>query len=327
MHGTGAVNCIRESWRQRYLTRVVVPALRLLGPQRVDRLARFLVESRPAPNDERERILTCRIGRALGVSDFPANSESSTESESARQIAALRRSNRLHYARFWAELPFVLVAARKGSLRSCLVNADSTLHQTDSSWLKIEQPTGHAYANANEDQSFKGSSAVLYASACFGNPVVAALALHELHGELTVVADFNHFPMTQFWRRYWEEIEGLRLIDRSRAVRELPEILESRGTVFVLADHFRPVGAGVAISWLGRARTAYRTLGILAARHGANVVPVVATRTDAAMQFELWLGRQTNATMGVDSTVRDVLGQLEARVSLAPDQYHWAAAG
>ncbi len=315
----------RESWRQRYLTSVVVPALRVLGPQRVDRLARFLVESRPAPNDERERILTCRIGRALGVSDAPAKSESSVGSESARQIAALRQSNRLHHARFWAELPFVLAAARKSSLRSCFVNADSILHQTGSVWPEIDKPTGHA--GANGDQSFRGSSGVLYASACFGNPVVAALALREMHGTLTVVADFDHFPTTKSWRRYWKRIGGLRVIDRSRAVRELPDILGSGGAVFLLADHFRPRGAGVAVSWLGRARTAYRTAGILAARHGARVVPVAATRTDAAMRFELWLGKVTDAAKDVDSVVRDALSQLETRVLLAADQYHWVAAG
>jgi len=302
-----------------------MPALRLLGSQRVDRLARFLVESRPTAVDERERVLSNRIARALGVSDFPTNSESSTNSESARRIAAVRQSNRLHHARFWAELPFVLAAARKGSLRSCMVNADSILQQVSS--ISHELELSFCYAQGKEGLVSKESSGVLYASACFGNPVVAALALRELHGELTVVADFDHFPMTQSWRRYWEGIDGLRVVGRSRALRALPDTLENGGAVFLLADQFRPRGAGVAISWLGHARMAYRTLGILAARHDALMVPVLATRTDAAMQFELWLGRGTNASKEVDATVRDVLSQLEARVLLASDQYHWAVSG
>jgi len=300
----------RDSWRQRYLMHLVLPALRMAGPQRVDRLARFLVESRPATNGEREHMIHERIARALGVFD------TSRDDRAFRNVTMLRRSNRLHHARFWAELPFVLHAARKNSIRSYLVN-DRSLRQKLGAYEPVR--------NSASGQTAAANAGVLYASACFGNPLVAALALREMHGTLTVIADFEHFPIAQLWRHYWERIDGLWVIDRTRAVKELHTILEAGGAVFLLADQFRQQKAGVAVSWLGRGRTAYRSLGILAARHHARVVPVAADRMEPPMQFQLWIGQADEPSCNPDDTVRAVLGQLEAHVLSALDQYDWAA--
>jgi len=297
--------------RQRYLSRVVVPMLRILGPSRVDRLARFMVSSVPATNEEYERRLHDRLLMALGLS------RQTSSTDAAGQIGALRQASRLHHARFWAELPFVLAAAGKPSFETCIDNFDQ-VHQA-----LVPKP----FIGAGETgERVRSETGAIYVSACWGNPVVAALAVLRARGELTVVADFDEFPMTVEWRRHWEHIDGLQILNRTQALSELPRLLSGGVAVFMLGDQFRYRGAGVSVSWLGKAGIAYRTMGLLAARHNIPIIPIAAERTDEAMRFRLHVEQSVFATSQPDETVRKVWERLEGIVLSDLGQYYWNAA-
>lgn len=265
--------------------------MRWLGAHRIDRLVRFLAESRPQVGGRAEIQLRENVATGLGLL---------CESE---RVFEILRASRLHYARFWGELPFLLSKSRLSPDRDFIDNAAITNDR-----LASAETRGGA----------------IFTSACLGNPVAAALAVLRARGTLAVVADFDYFPVARIWQHYWSRIDGLRMLNRSAALRELPGILGNGGAVFMLADHFRQRGAGPPVSWLGQRQTAYRTLGVLACQHGVPIIPVTALRQEAAMQFNLNVHDPVLGADEPEGVVRQTLSKLETDVRLQPEQYLWS---
>ncbi len=88
------------------------------------------------------------------------------------------------------------------------------------------------------------------------------------------------------YRRRIRARSGCEMIPVERALRRLPEILESGGTVAIIADHHAE-RRGIPVTFLGIPTMALRTVGILACRYGAEVAVAGIRRTPRAFRFEV----------------------------------------
>ncbi len=124
---------------------------------------------------------------------------------------------------------------------------------------------------------------------------------------------------------------GCALIPAAEALVQLPRILDSGGTVALLADH--PGGRhGLPVKFLGLPVKVHRTVGLLATRYAADVVVAGLRRTGDTFRFELDVAdvirhREWTAAPDPVRFVTDrYVAALERLVHRAPDQYLWVGA-
>lgn len=242
-----------------------------------------------------------RACRALGATHTQAD------------IARIVESSFEHAARFWGETLFIHRRLTIGHWRQIV-----EIHAADG-----PQMTSTEMYPAKR-QSDRG---MLLTSAYLGNPAVAAVVLGRLLGRIHVIADFDNQPMMSAWARDLRELDCVHIVDRADAAAMAPQVLDAGGAVFMIGEHARLKGRGVSASWLGRDMQAYPTLGLLAARHNAIVVPVACTRESDAFRFEMHIGSAIDpqdACIPPDEIVRKTLAALESRVRKSPEQYLWA---
>lgn len=131
-------------------------------------------------------------------------------------------------------------------------------------------------------------------------------------------------------RRRVRQRSGCELVPVSQALKRLPRILESGGTVALVADH--PAGQrGLPATFLGLPTRVPRTVGLLAERYDADVV-VAGIRRVGPFRFEIevadvldhteWTGRGDAIAFITERYLRG----LEQLILRDPVQYLWAYA-
>lgn len=296
---------LRERLRHAYLQRVVVPGLRLSGTRIADGLARRVGRGLFRLGPPIREIALTRAGRALG------------DTQTHADIVRIVEASFEHAARFWSESLFVRRQLATGDWRR---------------YIQLQSgPTGTSddVALATERMQYvrRSDSGVIFTSACLGNPVVAAVVVGRILGRIHVVADFANRPMMNAWARDLDGLPCINIIDRSNAATRVPDLLDAGESIFMIGEHARQGGRGVRTRWLGNDVTAYRTIGLLAARHNATVVPLACTRNGDTFRFTLELEpsiEPINHAGDPDTIVRATITALERTVRRMPEQYLWA---
>lgn len=142
------------------------------------------------------------------------------------------------------------------------------------------------------------------------------------------------------WARETRGRQGLVLVDKFGAARELPRLLERSAPVGFVADQ-NGGDRGLFVPFFGRLASSYKTIGLLAMRHGAPLVCGHARRLEAGDP-----GVCPTAQRGAFRYVLDIVDvirpddwvdqpdplfyitaryrrAIEAMVRRAPDQYLW----
>lgn len=233
------------------------------------------------------------------------------------EIAQIVESSFEHAARFWGESLFIRRRLATGDWRRFV----AIRMRSDCRDIASADP-------ANSIESLRRDCrGRLFVSAYLGNPAVAAVTLGRIFGHINVVADYENQPLMQAWRRDLAGLKCIRLVDRMDAAVAIPRALDANQAVFMIGEHVRPGNRGVRAHWLGRDIHAYPTIGLLAARHNARVVPVTCTRASESFRFELNVDipvDRATARDNPEAIVRATLASLQRSVLGAPQQYLWA---
>lgn len=248
------------------------------------------------------QIAMSRATRALGATHTHGD------------IAGIVESSFEHAARFWGESLFVRKRLAAHSWRQFV-----SVRTSNPGDLEVNDELPSA-----RHESDRGR---IFTSAYLGNPAVAAVALGRLLGRIHVIADFENQPVMRAWTDDLRRITCVRIVERADAVVEIPRILENGECVYLLGEHTRLSGPGVAVRWLGREISAYRTIGLLSAKFDAPVVPISCTRTSDSFRFNMTCEPAIDAAahgQAPDAIVRAVFAALERCVMRSPEQYLWA---
>lgn len=131
-------------------------------------------------------------------------------------------------------------------------------------------------------------------------------------------------------RRRIRASAGCELVPVRDALQCLPRVLEQGGTIGVVADHHSE-RRGVETHFLGLPTRVPPTVGVLAARHSAEIVVAVMRRTGVyrfaidvaeAIKPEAWAAEADPVAW----ITRQYVRALETLVWRGPSQYHWARA-
>lgn len=148
---------------------------------------------------------------------------------------------------------------------------------------------------------------------------VRAAALYKPHGN----------PYFDAQRQRLRQRSGTEFVTVDDAVHRLPAVLESGGTIAVLADH-HDSRRGIEVRFLGRSTRMSSAIGILARRYQADVV-VAGLRRVGPFRFQFVFGKvirpETWAGLEYDDSVRSItrgfVAGLEKIVRTDPTQYLW----
>ncbi len=209
-----------------------------------------------------------------------------------------------HIARFWIEALFAKRLLGDSSWRRFVVV------ENESELLALAQsPRG-----------------CLLATACFGNPAVAALALGRLFRPLHVVVDSFTQPQLRAWQADLYADPCVHIINRPDASCLVPDVLAAGGAVMMMADHERPRGRAVPTTFLGRTLNCYPTLGRLAKWFDAPIGVVSCLRGERAFSFNLALHTLIDpaARDHPDALVRLTMAVLERAILYHPEHYLWS---
>jgi len=130
------------------------------------------------------------------------------------------------------------------------------------------------------------------------------------------------------YRRRIRARSGCRLVEVPDALARAEQVLGSGGMFALVADHQAP-RHGVETTFLGLPTVARRTVGILAVRHGADVVVAGIRRTGRPFRFEIVVGETiekeewSGQSDPVEYITRRYLRGLERIVLEDPSQYPW----
>jgi len=297
----------RETLRYAYLRWVVAPVIGAMGLDASLRLARRLAREVRRLRSAAWRKACSRCHAAVQRSAADSLNDCRARLRSAPAIIDEMYD---HVARFWIEAAFIHRRLRHSSWRS-FVHVD----------------------RAEELLALRQSGGCLLATACYGNPAVAAVALGELFRPVHVVIDPPRQPLLRKWQEAWCRHEWVRAVERPETAWKVPEILRNGGVVLMFCDQERAAGPAVPTRFLGRTFQAYPTFGRLA---GWLQVPigVVMCRRDPTRPFNFTLtphgvvhADRTAWTQSPDKEcgrlVRQVLTLVERVVMADPAQYFW----
>ena len=131
-------------------------------------------------------------------------------------------------------------------------------------------------------------------------------------------------------RRRVRSMAGCEMVPVETALSRLPAVLETGGAIGVVADH-HDARRGIETAFLGLSTRVPRTVGVLAARHRADLV-VAVVRRRGVFRFELRVGavikpaEWESMTDPVAWITERYLRALEGLVWSDPTQYHWLRA-
>ncbi|HVP09681.1 MAG TPA: lysophospholipid acyltransferase family protein [Phycisphaerae bacterium] len=299
-----------EPLRYIYLRRVVGTALAAMGFEAAEGLA-------------------CRVARAVFNLNTPAH-----RAAEARLAAATRppadhapsdvpltmASMYEHIARFWIEALFARRLLRDSTWRRCVHVGN--------------EPELRALAEARRG--------CLLATAYFGNPAVGVWTLGRIFRPVHVIVDTFTQPYLRAWQRELYADRWIRPIERTDAVRALPQLLAAGGAVVMVCEHERRRGHAVPATFLGRDLNCYPTIDRLCHWFEVPVAVVTCRRGHAAgphrpramvhrhrpFSFELALHETIapEAVTGGDGDItRRVMSALERVIMKHPEQYLWSS--
>ncbi|HPF40807.1 MAG TPA: lysophospholipid acyltransferase family protein [Phycisphaerae bacterium] len=295
---------LRERLRHAYLQHVIAPGLRLSGPGLTDRLARRVGRGVYRLGPPIRQIAMSNATRALGDIYSPAS------------IRRIVEASFEHAARFWGESLFI---------QQRLAHQDWRKHVSLGS-TGSDDAAADSFPATFERIRSQGRGLIL-TTAYLGNPAIAAVTWGRMLGRIHVVADFDNQPMIKAWRTDLEGLPCIEIIERSEALSVVPRILRNGGTIFTIGEHTRYGRKGVPVRWLGRDIRAYRTIGLLAARYDAVVLPIACTRQSGPFSFDMRIEQSIDPRalrQEPDEIVRTMIASLETAVMRAPEQYLWA---
>jgi len=175
-----------------------------------------------------------------------------------------------------------------------------------------------------------------------GQPAILLTAYYGPFDLLPVFLGFNGIraaavyrphenPGYDAYRRRVRARSGCELVPIEQAITRLPQVLDAGGSIAVVADHHME-RRGLPVTFLGLPTMAVRTVGILAARHRADVVVAGIRRIGPTFRFEIVIIDVAKYPIWADEpdpvtyiTQRYLRG-LERLVLLDPTQYSWAHA-
>ena len=281
---------LAESIRHFYLRRVIAPMLRALGPARSERIARRLAAGIADLQTPSRAVAEARIREALGRAADPA------------EVRRICRGMYDNIARFWAEALFV--PRRLG----------------EAGWRR--------YVNVNGEDRLetvaRSGRGCLLATAYFGNPAAAAVALGQIFRPVHVVADFLAQPQLRAWQRELYAMPTIRVIERRAAGVAIPKILETGGAVFLICEQERLGGPATNVPFLGRTVRCYPTLDRLAKWFNVPTVAVACHRNDVPLSFTLDVAGIVDGECEDGEVTRRTMAALEAAILRRPEQYLWS---
>lgn len=282
-----------ERLRHLYLRRVVAPLLGVVGHRATQRLAVALGRrvhdlNTPSRRIAEQRLRSCEL---IGHADDTRTSE------------IVRRMYE-HIGRFWAESLF---------LRRRLHTASWQQH------VEIE--------NMPELEGLASSPrGCIFATACFGNPPVAAIALGQLFRPIHVLVDYLHQPVLRDWQQELYSLPNVRPIMRQEASNTLPRVLRSGGAVMMIVEHERRRGRALEARFLAAKLRCYPTAERLAKWFDVPIIPLTCRRCDRPFSFKL----ETHGRLTVDqnaategTVTRQLMAALEHAILQCPEQYMW----
>lgn len=283
-----------EPLRYFYLRRVLGTVISSFGIELADRLARRLACRVSALHTPARRLAESRLSAAFV--NAALNPRANPQSVSSSMYE--------HIARFWIEALFAKRLLRPSSWRRFV----SVRNESDLVGLS-RSPRG-----------------CLLATAYFGNPAVAAIALGRLFRPLHIIVDTLTQPYLRAWQTDLYADRHVRVIDRRHASRQVPDVLAAGGAVMMIADHERPRGRSVPTTFLGRTLNCYPTLGRLAKWFDAPVAVVSCLRGERAFSFNLTLHSVIDPAShdNPDDLVRLAMAVLERAILSHPGQYLWS---
>lgn len=279
-----------EAMRHIYLRRIVAPVLRALGPTRSERVVRRLSAGVADLQTPSRAVAEARIREAVGRAADPA------------KVRHISRGMYDNIARFWIEALFV---RRKlggaGWRRHVSVNGEDRL------------------------ESFARSGrGCLLATAYFGNPAAAAVALGQIFRPVHVVADFFGQPQLRAWQGELYSLPTIRIIERRAAGEAIPGILKSGGAVFLICEQERARGSAIEVPFLGRTVRCYPTLDRLAKWFNVPTVAVACHRNDTPLSFTLDVAEIVDGECEDGEVTRRTMAALESAILRRPEQYLWS---
>lgn len=282
-----------ESFRHQYLRRVVAPALRALGPTISERIALRLAAGVAELKSPGRMAAELRIREALGRA---------TDDGEARRISRRMYDN---IARFWVEALFV--SRRIG----------------EAGWRR------HVNINGEDrlETIARSGRGCLLATAYFGNPAAAAVALGQIFRPVHVVADFLTQPQLRAWQQELYSIPTIRVIERRSAGEVIPRVLNSGGAVFLICEQERARGSAIEVPFLGRTVRCYPTLDRLARWFNVPTVAVSCHRNNSPLSFTLDIEGVCETDCEDGSVTRRTMTALEAAILRRPEQYLWSIGG
>jgi len=278
-----------ESARHAYLRWVIAPTLRALGMRATTRLAAAIARGVCRMNTPGGQLARRRIVAAVG----------------ARSIATDVTVEQMyeHIARFWVEVLFTRRLMRPDRWEAMFrVNGRDQLERLATDRRGCLLATGY-----------------------YGSLTMGAFALGQIFRPIHVVADTAAQPGLAAWQRDLSRIEGIRIVDRARAAREIPAVLQRGGAVLIVCEQSRRRGPGVPLRFLGADLQAYPTLERLARWYDVPVAVVTCRREPQPTRFTLALHstHEWRAAMNEGELTRDLLASLERAVWEEPSQYLW----
>lgn len=208
-----------------------------------------------------------------------------------------------HAGRFCSEVLFA-----RGKLR-------------EETWRSMISMTGESQLQALAN----GDRGCIVATPYFGNVGVLAWVLGTIGRPIHVVADrFNH-PALRAWQDDLYSFPQVHIIDRDDASRRVPEVLDQRGMVLLVAENERPRGPALHADFLGRTLRCYPTIPRLARWHRVPIAAMTCRRRDEAFHFDVRLHGviEPDAFSDDELVMREILARLEGAIRANPEQYWW----
>ncbi|MEL7114070.1 MAG: lauroyl acyltransferase [Pseudomonadota bacterium] len=197
----------------------------------------------------------------------------------------------------------------------------------------IESFSGQAFIDRAASITFRGPGvAALDAAKTAQRPVLLItghFGNHQVPRAALIAKGYRvgglYMPMTNgfFNDRYVAELErlGKPLFERSRkGLAEMVKFLRDGGMVGMVADHY--MKRGVPIAFLGKPAYTALSAAEMAAKYGAEVIPIYARRQTDGLSFEIIV--DAPIPMGApEEMTRAMNASLEALVRETPDQWFW----
>ncbi|MFN4244186.1 MAG: lysophospholipid acyltransferase family protein [Tepidisphaerales bacterium] len=162
----------------------------------------------------------------------------------------------------------------------------------------------------------------------YGNWEILGYLLATLGFRTTSVAR----PLDNRYVNHWllgvRERRGQRILAKTGATAEIPDLLEAGGTVGFIADQ-NAGSKGLFVDFFGRKASTYKSIALLALRYEVPVVVGYARRRDGRFHFDIrtqdiilpehWAGREDP----VRYITQRYTSAIEAFVREDPSQYLW----